>query len=157
MYSNEILNKFFMPHRKYKQFIPCIPPRNTHQAGNRIFKKKDGTLFIGKSQKNKKTQNELISLLQSVRPPKPYTGNISIRCLWIYPWRANEPIKNKKAGILACNKRPDCDNIAKGLLDAMQKAKWFVDDGEIFDLQVVKLYGEHFGISLEMNECTIKQ
>lgn len=152
MYRNEIIDNIFKPTRIYKTFMQCVPPRTTNQAGNRIFKRKGGGFFIGKTQKHKKAKSYLkIHLLQHA-PPKPYEGNIKIKIIWIYPWRSSETLKNKKLGILPCNKRPDCDNIAKGLLDAMQETGWFADDGQIYDLSISKYYGEQFGIYIEMCE-----
>jgi Holliday junction resolvase RusA-like endonuclease len=152
MYSDEIINDLLKTTRIYKSFIQCVPPRTTHQAGNRIFKRKGGGYFIGKSQKHKRTKSYLKNHLSLNAPPSPYSGNIKIKVLWIYPWRSNETKKNKQLGIMPCNKRPDCDNIAKGLLDAMQETKWFADDGNIYNLNITKYYGEQFGIYIEMSE-----
>jgi len=155
MYSDEVIKQIIKPSRLYKSFIQCVPPRNTHQAGNRIFKRKGGGFFIGKSLKHKKTKSFLELHLTQNAPPQPYNGNLKVKVDWIYPWRTSETKKNKKLGILPCSKRPDCDNIAKGLLDAMQATGWFKDDGQIYDLSICKYYGEQCGINIEMTETIV--
>jgi len=138
--------------RKHHCFIPCIPPRNTHQAGNRIFKSKDGKAFIGKSSKHKKTQLELRALLMQDRPIRPFQGACKIKVYWIFPFTKNETKANKEKGYIPCTKRPDCDNLAKGLLDAMQWVGYFKDDAQAYDLNIIKMYGAQSGIWLEVFE-----
>ena len=37
-------------------------------------------------------------------------------------------------------KRPDIDNILKGFLDAVTKAGWWLDDGQVADIRISKRY-----------------
>jgi len=42
---------------------------------------------------------------------------------------------------IPCSSRPDCDNFAKGVMDALNGIAWH-DDGQIQDLRVRKFYHE---------------
>ena len=149
------VNDLFKVTRKHHCFIPCEPPRNTSQSGNRIHRKKDGTYFVGKNKKQLKTQATLKRFLSLHKPTRKFTGMLKLNVHWVYPFKRSETKKNKSLGYIPCNKRPDLDNIAKGLLDAMQKADWIEDDGQIYNLQLTKLYGELSGIWLEIYETEL--
>ena len=49
------------------------------------------------------------------------------------------------------NKKPDIDNLVKGLFDSLNGLIW-KDDNQVARLQAVKIYGENPGITLEVRE-----
>lgn len=54
--------------------------------------------------------------------------------------------------------RPDADNIAKAVLDALDAAGWLADDGQVVDLRVRQWYaaeGEDAGIALAVRELVL--
>jgi len=134
--------------------ISCIPPKSTHQASQRILKRKDGSQFIGKfaTSKGKRAQDDLMSLLRPHTPPKPLEGALAVTIIWNYPWRKSEPKKNRVHGSLPCDTRPDCDNLAKGFLDIMGRLGYFFDDAQVAELNFSKNWSEHPGISVEIRK-----
>ena len=46
---------------------------------------------------------------------------------------------------------PDCDNIAKGVLDAA-KTGFYLDDAIIYELRVSKAYGTQHGMFISLTE-----
>ena len=65
--------------------------------------------------------------------------------------------KKKRAEMLAVNIRPtvkpDCDNIAKTILDALNKIA-YDDDSQVVGLGVVKVYGEVAKVIVELKEVS---
>lgn len=135
-----------------KFFIKCIPPKSTAQASTRILKRKNGSQFVGKfsNSKGKKTQNELMILLQEFVPDEPYTGAISVSVSWTYPWRKSESKKNMNKGYIPCTTRPDVDNLCKLLFDCMTRLGFWTDDSLIVDLRFKKGWGDSNGIDIEI-------
>jgi len=130
--------------------IPCIPPKSTAQASSIILKRKDGSSFVGKAQssKAKAAADTFFSLLYPHRPIKPMEGPVSL-CVEIeWPWRSSEPKRNREHGYRFCDKRPDLDNYAKLFLDTMGRIGYWLDDGQIADLRLIKRWGDNPGITI---------
>jgi len=61
--------------------------------------------------------------------------------------------KRKELNEKYCPKKPDCDNIAKSILDALNGIA-YDDDSQIIDLSVTKLYSaEEEGVDLYLTEA----
>lgn len=78
------------------------------------------------------------------RPHKPIEGPVELKLL-IYRPLLKSMSKKKKAealtGTLRPIKKPDVDNVAKGIMDAMTGIIW-ADDKQVVSLQVSKFYSE---------------
>ena len=137
-----------------KFFIPCVPPKSTHQASLRIMQKKNGGRFIGKfaSSKGKAVQDELLILLREFVPPCPYSVALRVSVEWTYPWRKSETKKNRAEGYLPCTTRPDADNLCKLLFDCMTRLGYWTDDSVIADLRFQKAWGDKPGIGITIEE-----
>ena len=138
--------------RSHERFIPCLPPRSTHQSGSTILKGKDGRYFVGKNKKGKQVANELYIIAMQGRPSEPFTGALSLTIAFCFPYRKAETKLNKGKQHLPHTSRPDCDNLAKALIDAMQKANWFKDDAIVNELRVTKCYSQRQGLFLYLRE-----
>ena len=61
--------------------------------------------------------------------------------------------KRKELNEKYCPKKPDCDNIAKSILDALNGIA-YDDDSQIIDLSITKLYSaEEEGVDLYLTEA----
>lgn len=140
--------------RTHKQFVECVPPKSTHQAGNAIFKGKNGRPFVGKTQKGRQVANELFVLMMRHRPKEMFLGALNVEICFVYPFKKTERNYNKQKHYLPHIVRPDLDNLAKGILDAMQRARYFKDDAQICKLTLNKSYNEQTGIGIDMFEYT---
>jgi len=135
-------------------FINCIPPKATAQGSSRIMKRRDGSQFVGKSHNSNASnaKRTLIALLNVHRPDEMYIGPVKLSVEWVYPWRKSEPKKNRVDGKRYCDKRPDIDNLCKMLLDAMTTCAYWADDGQVAKLEFTKLWGDHPGILVKIEE-----
>lgn len=139
-------------YRSKEFFIIIDPPRTTHQSGQTIMRRKDGSVFIGQNQKARRLAKKIAVLLKPHAPPQPFTKGIAITIHWQYPWRKSEPKYKRTQGVLPCLTRPDADNLAKLFLDALGKAGFFKDDAQVFDLRFLKLYADKPGIHCSIVE-----
>jgi Holliday junction resolvase RusA-like endonuclease len=133
-------------------FIKCIPPKSTAQAASRIFRRKDGTQFIGKTAKGMATRNELMTLLQPHAPREPIAGPVCLRIVWSYPWRKGESRKQRSGGWKACTTRPDVDNICKMVLDCMTRLAYWNDDAQVCSLTIIKRWADEPGIQITIDD-----
>lgn len=115
------------------------PPKTTHQSGLRILKRADGKMFVGKyaKSKSKQAQNQLISALRPHAPKMPYAGAVIVSAIYTYqhPKSASKAVKSQT---IPHTKKPDVDNSAKALLDALTAAGFFHDDKQIAELRFAK-------------------
>lgn len=116
----------------------------------RIFKRKDGGMFLGHDKKGMETQSSLMQLLMLHQPSEPITEPVKMIVKWVYPWRTSEPKKNRALGAIPCVTKPDCDNLAKQLQDCMTKLRFWNDDAQIYCLQFEKYYGDDVGIHIRI-------
>lgn len=130
--------------------IRCNPPKQTAQSVSRIFRRKDGTPFIGK--KNNTSKSELLCILKDYVPEKPFTGAVELIISWCYAWRASEPKKNRKLGYKYCTTKPDVDNICKQLNDCMTRLGYWVDDALVAKLTFEKMWCEEPHITITIRE-----
>jgi Holliday junction resolvase RusA-like endonuclease len=135
-------------------FIPCNPPKSTAQGSSRIMKRRDGTQFVGRFANSKATKAKanLLTLLHPHRPETPLEGPLELVVGWAYPWRKSEPKKNRVDGFKWCDTRPDVDNLAKMLLDAMTTAGFWNDDSQIASLCFEKTWSDKPGIKIIIGE-----
>lgn len=138
-----------------KFFIDCIPPKSTHQASQRILKRKsDNKMFIGKSESSKGAQvkRDLISLLYPYRPAQAMEGPLQVCIRITWPWRKSEKKKYRERGYRYSDKRPDFDNLAKLICDVMTRIGFYQDDSQIADGRVIKGWGKTPGIGIEIEK-----
>ncbi len=135
--------------------LNCIPPKSTHQSGLRIIKRKDGSQFVGKFAKSKakQAQNQLLLLMKEYTPNQPLEGPLKLTVHWAYPYRKSEPKKNRDKAIW-CDTRPDCDNLLKGLKDAMGMLGFYKDDAQIAWVEFGKFWGKNHGITVNLKEIS---
>jgi Holliday junction resolvase RusA-like endonuclease len=133
-----------------KFFIKCKPPRTTYQAGQQILRTRAGRWFIGKNAKGHYMSTQLRRWVRPHAPKEPMDGALSVRLEWVFPFRKNEKKAIKEMALYPKITKPDCDNLAKGLLDALEAEGFFINDANIWDLQVKKYYANHSGIAVKI-------
>lgn len=132
--------------------IKCIPPKTTAQSTTRIFKTKSGRMFIGKTEKGKSVREELISLLMPFAPEQPIKVPVELVIQWKYPFNKSETKKNMAKGKIWCDKRSDCDNLAKFFNDCLTRLGFWLDDSQVAILHFEKFYCAEPGISVKIKE-----
>jgi Holliday junction resolvase RusA-like endonuclease len=82
------------------------------------------------------------TLLAFNKPTKPVSGPVELSVLFVFPYKADEPKKNRKEGLIWKTTKPDTDNMVKLLKDSMTAVKFWEDDGQVCSETVRKAYGE---------------
>lgn len=72
---------------------------------------------------------------------------VDIRCVMPYPKSATKKQRQHAEHV----KKPDVDNLAKGVLDALNGRAW-TDDSQIAALMVIKRYGDVPGVRIRWTE-----
>lgn len=67
-------------------------------------------------------------------------GALYVEVRWLYPKTGGHVDGEPYAA------KPDADNSAKLVLDALQHTGWFADDKQVAELRVVQAYGEPSGL-----------
>jgi len=126
-------------------YIPCVPPKATHQGSAMILRRKDGSPFVGKAagSAGAKAKRNLLNLLLVHTPKVPFEGATEVHVKLIFPWRKSEPKKNKEQGQIPMITKPDLDNLSKMILDSMADANWFTGgDQQVYHLSLSKYWGD---------------
>ena len=113
---------------------------------------KNNRPFIGQSAKAKSVANDLNKLLLHHKPTAPLTKPIKVCISWQFPFRKSEPKKNRALGKIPCSVRPDLDNLAKLMLDALGKAGFYKDDALVYDLHISKCFSYDPGYQISLTE-----
>jgi len=130
-------------------FIDCNPPKSTSQQ--------KGVMVMGgkprhfKKKAVREAERDLLSLLAPHRVLSPMEGPLVLSVLWVYPWRSAEPKKNRAAGFLPSDKRPDTDNLIKMLKDCLGRHLFWIDDSQVSFEQMVKGWGDRPGIGVSIS------
>ena len=84
-----------------------------------------------------------MSFLSARAPKKPLEGPLVLEFIAGMPIPASTPKKQREAmlrGEIAHTKKPDLDNMAKQLKDAMSRAGFWGDDRQVVSLRCSKRY-----------------
>jgi len=136
--------------------IPSMPPRRTAQHkgvfvpdGRPVFYKKSGILA---------EERNMVALLCAHLPEGwvPFAGPVAASIHLCYPYRKAEKRRVVASGAeIPCDTRPDLDNLAKGILDAMSAARVWGDDGQVARLTLEKVWGPSAYWSAEVAELAM--
>jgi Holliday junction resolvase RusA-like endonuclease len=96
---------------------------------------------------------KLISLsVRNQYKGKKLDGPINVVVKFIMPIPESWSGKKKREAIgKPHTKKPDIDNLLKGLFDSVNKIVW-IDDNQVYQTTVRKIYGETPGIEMEIIE-----
>lgn len=92
------------------------------------------------------------------RPDAPINGPVKVVMRFFMPRPKNHFRSGKLAGVLRANApgwhtaKPDCDNLAKAVLDVLKTIGMFRDDSQVAWMLVSKHYGKPTGVKVEIEE-----
>lgn len=95
------------------------------------------------------------AIILEARPLRPRVP-IAVPVRVAVEFRMPRP-KRLPVGVVWCKARPDVDNLAKALLDALADDGWFADDALVVELSVRKVYHRKDGVpgaSVEIAEAS---
>jgi Holliday junction resolvase RusA-like endonuclease len=121
--------------------LPVIP---TAQARPKVAVR--GKFAQGyKTEKQKANERTLEAWLKDYQPPKPLEGPLCLDFVVGLPVPASTSRKAREAMLAGYDfpaKKPDLDNIAKQLKDAMTRMQFWGDDAQIVQLRCKKIYSD---------------
>lgn len=121
--------------------LHCVPTAQQRPRHMRTTTGRDLTYKSGRQEANERA---LESLLVLHVPDKPFTGGVELRFTAIMPLPTSESKKRKEAmlrGEIGHTVKPDLDNLAKQLKDAMTRLRFWHDDKQVVRLVGEKVYG----------------
>lgn len=78
-------------------------------------------------------------------PPAPIELPVALSLTFFMPRPKALMTARAPDGFVPHVGRPDCDNLAKSVLDAMTQCGWWRDDSQVYQLQVCKRYQDKAG------------
>lgn len=128
----------------YSIHIPCDPPTQTHQARLRAFRIGKHCRIV-KAKPDAKTvafqdslRKHILSMVASKGSAPLIAGPVKLTIAFEFPHLKSH--KDKAQRIFKAT-RPDLDNMAKTILDALTDAGAFQDDSQVAHLEMLKTHG----------------
>ena len=114
-------------------------------------------MFIGKTSTStaRKANAYLKQKLMPFRPIVPIASAIDLYIEYNFAFNKTEKKSVIKKGKIPHIKRPDSDNLMKGLLDVMGQCKFWNDDSQISNLHFLKTYSIDPCISIKIYTINI--
>lgn len=134
-----------------KFHLPITPPKCTSQTKRLAMIGGKPRFFAKKSHKD--AEDDLLSLCMPYAPAEPLQGPLKLTVRFVFPWRKSESKRRRAMAILPNDCRPDADNMIKLVGDVLTKLRFYNDDGQVSDLRVSKFWGDHVGISVEIDHA----
>lgn len=121
--------------------LSVVPSRATHQAALRVIRKKNGAVFIGKYAKSgaKVWSSHMAKLIEPYKPEQAISTPVKVDIAWVFPYPKNAP--RGYPGLIYREKRPDLDNMEKGLLDLLVEQEFIMDDSLVVAKHTAKFDG----------------
>jgi Holliday junction resolvase RusA-like endonuclease len=87
-------------------------------------------------------------------PDTPIEGPVCIELDFYLPRPKKISRRKDFSGPVPCTSKPDIDNLAKAVLDAMTTIGWWHDDAQVASLRLEKFWastaGNHVGVSIRL-------
>lgn len=107
--------------------------------------------FVNESAKRYLTYKDFIKLhISRQAKQEPIANQVGVDIVFTMPIPPSWSKKKQKEAVGQYhNKKPDIDNLVKGLFDSLNGLIW-KDDNQVAKLRAVKIYGENPGITVEI-------
>lgn len=126
-------------------FHECNPPTSTAQQ--RQFFGKGKTALTPAAKKASATWQAIV---EQHKPSIPFTGPISVTI--VLSWTRKGQVMSEPK-----TTKPDVDNLAKLILDAMTKSRYWNDDNQVAELSISKHWSEIPGVYVLAKEMKFQQ
>lgn len=133
--------------------VACVPPRTSHHAKKII--RRGGFLSLGDKPELQQAKATLDALFAPHQPLIPVFGPVSLDIELTWPWLQGDPKKVRALGRVPHTKKPDWDNAAKGIGDALVRLRFLGDDANIVDGRVRKWRGDEPGIRVTIRPVSV--
>ena len=129
----------------YHFFMPMEHVPTATKQERKWYVGKDGEMRSYPSQAWERAEGVLRAHLESHRPKEPISGPVVLDVTWCFP---AEGCADGSPWI----KKPDTDNLQKGLKDIMTELGWWRDDCQVFSEHATKLHNRITGIRIDIEE-----
>ena len=120
-------------------FTIPVAAKSVQTGGKRMMIRGGKPLFF-KDKATDTYDKSIIALAARHRPVLPLTGPLRVAIEFFLSRPKNRMRKCDAEGSIWCDKRPDIDNLVKGVLDPLTKLGFWQDDSQITTLVVSKCY-----------------
>ena len=93
-----------------------------------------------------------MAALREFQPSEPLSGPIAVTLDIYWPWRKGDSAKVRAGGKIPCLVKPDCDNLAKTIIDVMVLLNFFARDQYVYFLRVTKWFSDSPGMTFIISE-----
>lgn len=131
-----------LPRSRIEFTLNCLP---TAQQRQRHMRAKNGAHITYKSERQRGNEATLDALLVPHAPEKPLDGALKLEFVACLPIPQSASKKAKEAMRLFLvhpTGKPDLDNLAKQLKDAMTRLRFWHDDRQVTELYCKKRYSD---------------
>lgn len=129
-------------------FIPGDPPTATAQQKGVAIVRGRPRFYTKKSVAAARLY--FAAHLRQHRPKPPFQGPVSLRVQFALPHPKAAARRSAVPPDAPHVERPDADNLAKLLVDAMTDAGFWLDDSQVFDLSVTKFRSSRTGVAVDV-------
>lgn len=126
-----------------RAIIDGVSTATAQQKG--VFVRNGKPRFFTKA-KVAKAQRGLVAQLLLHKPLQPLDCPVILNIRFIMPI----PVAMRKKPAKWHSKRPDLDNLLKGVIDALEPAGWVTDDARIARIDATKTYGPRPRMFIEL-------
>lgn len=122
--------------------VAAVPPRRTAQQKG-VFVRNGRAHFYTKSAVRQEESNTVALVLSKLpKDWRPIEGPVSLSLRLVYPYRKGEPKRRTACGNeLPHDRKPDLDNLAKGIVDSIVTAGVVYDDSQFANMNLSKRWG----------------
>jgi Holliday junction resolvase RusA-like endonuclease len=113
------------------------------QPRPRAFARKVGGRYVARvfeAGTAEEWKSRVVVAARPYRPQTPIGGPVAVQIEFHIPRPKSRCRKRDPEGFIPCVSRPDIDNLAKAVLDALQQDGWWRDDAQVMYLEVTKHY-----------------
>jgi len=97
----------------------------------------------------------LAAYAMQYKPAAPLEWALRVHLTFHHSWTCRHSARTQRAGRQWKATRPDLDNLAKQVLDVLESAGFYDDDGQIADLHLRDFYADDDGVQVLIEELPI--
>lgn len=129
-------------------FVNCVPPTANHH--HKRIVRIGGVARMADRPELVAAKATLDALFLPHQPLIPVFGACRLEIEMTWPWLQGDPKRVRALGRIPHAKKPDWDNAAKGIADALVRLRFLSDDNNIVDGRVQKWRGDEPGIRITL-------
>lgn len=131
-----------------------VPPKTSHHAKKIV--RNGRFLSLADTDRLRAARETWWVVLLPFKPAEPLTGPLALTIDLTWPWRKSDGPKVRLLGKIPSDVKPDCDNVAKGIVDTMARLRFMEGDQQIAALTVRKWIGGRPGLEFSLSRLAAR-